>query len=250
MDRYARQTVLPEIGDAGQAALSQARILVIGAGGLGAPVLLYLAAAGVATSGKGCMGIIDADHVSLTNLQRQILFEEADIGRLKVEAARDRLQELNSTCTIKTYASPFTLEHTNIIQDHDIVLDCTDNFTTRYAINTACLQHNTPWIMAALGRWQGYLSLFTGTQGSPCYQCFHPVADTADIDRTTSCEAQGVIGPFAGMMGTLQAIEAIKHITGAGDSLAGKLLQVDTLSMQMRHSTIVRDPKCMVCRTI
>lgn len=237
--RYIRQTMLAECGEEGQHALSQARVLVVGAGGLGSPLLTYLAAAGV-----GALGIIDADRVELSNLNRQTLFEEADIGRLKVDSARDSIEEQNSGIQVRTY--PFALAAANahdIIGQYDIIADGCDHFETRFIVNAACVALRKPLVSASVIGWNGQLGSFdTRSAQSPCYQCFvHPDAPDAN-----TCNASGVMGAVAGVMGSMQALETIRLILGR-PALVGKLALFDGLHHTTRTATITRDNACPVC---
>ncbi len=237
--RYIRQTMLAECGEEGQHALSQARILVVGAGGLGAPLLTYLTAAGI-----GTIGIIDDDRVELSNLNRQTLFEEADIGRLKVDAARDTLEQHNASVQIRTYPFALTAENAHdIISNYDIIADGCDDFKTRFTVNAACVALQRPLVSASVIGWRGQLGSFdTRSAQSPCYQCFvHPDAPDAN-----TCDASGVMGAAAGVMGSMQALEIIRLVLGR-PALIGKLALFDGLQHTMRTATITRDFACPVC---
>jgi molybdopterin-synthase adenylyltransferase len=239
--RYARHLVLPEIGEAGQQALLNASIVVVGAGGLGSAALAYLAASGI-----GSLGIIEPDRVELSNLQRQILFEEADIGRPKVEAARDRIEEINPDCKVQLFQQRLSAQNArSLIRDYDLVVDGSDNFETRFALAEACLLESKPLISAALSGFAAQLSTFKPYLGAPhpCYRCL--VADTPA--REIDCAQEGIVGPLAGVMGSLQALEAVKEIAGIGESLSGSLLVIDTLTMQIKKSALPRDPACAFC---
>lgn len=228
--RYKRQLLLKEIGGAGQQRLKSARVLLVGAGGLGAPMLLYLAGAGV-----GHISIIDDDTVALDNLQRQISYRMGDVGTLKVAAARNAVSALNPHVTVE--ALPFRLTAENaldIIAGHDVVADGSDNFNTRYLVNDACYFAKKPLVFAALGPFDGYLSTFrafeTGADGNPMpsYRCVFPEAPPPGV--VANCQEAGILGPVAGVLGTLQAVEVVKEILGIGQSLAGRLLIYDALS--------------------
>lgn len=238
--RYARNISLPGIGIAGQERLLAASVLVIGAGGLGSASLAYLAAAGI-----GHIGIIDHDRVELSNLQRQVLFEQADIGRLKVEAARDRMEELNPDVRVTAY--PEKIDPANaemIIRQYDIIADGSDNFATRLAVNHACHRQMKTLVSAAIRGFDGQLMVFRSYQhDSPCYRCFA----AAPQEDGRGCRDTGVIGALAGMMGSMQALEVIKEITGTEPSLAGKLLVYNALSLHSRIITIAQDPACECC---
>ncbi|OGN50025.1 MAG: molybdopterin biosynthesis protein MoeB [Caulobacterales bacterium RIFOXYB1_FULL_67_16] len=236
VERYARHLVLSEIGGPGQQALKRARVLIVGAGGVGAPAALYLAAAGV-----GTLGLIDDDVVSLSNLQRQILFSTTETGRPKVEAAAARLGALNPHVTIRTFPERITPANAaGRIQDFDIVLDGTDDFETRLAVNAACVATAKPLVSGALGRWSGQVGVF---RGRPCYQCLVPEIPP---DAET-CARVGVVGALAGVIGSMAALEAIKVITGAGDSLTGRLMIYDGLAATARTVRVTADPHCPVC---
>ncbi|MBN9320190.1 MAG: molybdopterin-synthase adenylyltransferase MoeB [Caulobacterales bacterium] len=236
VERYARHLVLREIGGPGQQALAAARVLVVGAGGLGSPAALYLAAAGV-----GTIGIVDPDTVSLSNLQRQVLFAAADVGRPKVTAAVQALGALNPHVVVEPHLAP--LDATNageLVADYDLVLDGTDDFATRFCVSDACVDHRKPLVSGALGRWTGQVGVF---EGRPCYRCLTPEIPP---DAET-CAVVGVVGALAGVIGSMMALEAVKIITGAGEPLAGRLLIYDGLAGQTRTVKIGADPECPSC---
>lgn len=236
VERYARHLVLREVGGAGQQKLKAARVLVVGAGGLGAPASLYLAAAGV-----GTIGLVDPDVVSLSNLQRQVLYATADVGRPKVEAAVQHLSALNPHTAIETH--PVWLDADNagaVVAGYDLILDGTDDFATRFAVSDACLAHGKPLVSGALGRWTGQVGAF---HGKPCYRCLVPEVPP---DAET-CSLVGVVGALAGVIGSMMALEAIKLIAGAGEALSGKLLIYDALSAETRTVRIGPDPHCASC---
>ncbi len=236
LDRYARHIVLREIGGTGQTRLKAARVALVGMGGIGAPAALYLAAAGI-----GTLGLIDDDVVSLSNLQRQVLYATAEIGMAKTTAAARHLKAINPhTDYIEHKIRLNTDNTTEILGQYDLLLDGCDNFPTRTLVNQACHDLKKPLVSAAIGRWSGQLSVF---DGSPCYQCLVPEIPP---DAET-CERVGVIGALAGVMGSLAALEAIKLITGAGEPLLGKVLILDGLTMQSRIVTLPPDPTCPVC---
>ncbi|MNQ96589.1 Molybdopterin-synthase adenylyltransferase [compost metagenome] len=236
VDRYARQLVLSEIGGPGQQALKRARVLIVGMGGVGAPAALYLAAAGV-----GTLGLIDHDAVALSNLQRQIIFTTADAERPKVEAGAEHLAALNPHVAIEAFAERLTPDNArNIVERFDVVLDGTDDFETRFAVNAACVATGTPLVSGALGRWNGQVGVFTG---KPCYQCLVP--ETPPDAET--CARVGVVGALAGVIGAMAALEAIKLITGAGESLTGRLMLYDGLAGTSRVVKMAADPVCPVC---
>jgi molybdopterin/thiamine biosynthesis adenylyltransferase len=236
VDRYARHLVLREIGGAGQQALKAASVLIVGAGGLGAPAALYLAAAGV-----GRIGLADPDTVALSNLQRQILYASADIGRAKVEVAAERLTGLNPHVAIEPIAARLGPDNAAaLVRPYDLVLDGTDDFATRFAVNDACLAEGKPLVSGAIGRWTGQVGVFAGR---PCYRCLVP-----DIPpEAETCATVGVIGALAGVIGAMMALEAIKLITQAGDSLTGRLLIYDALSAETRTVRVGADPACPAC---
>ncbi len=241
LQRYARHIVLREIGGPGQARLRAARVLVVGAGGLGAPVLLYLAAAGV-----GHLTIVDDDTVGLSNLQRQVIFGTPDIDRPKGEAARDALARLNPGVEVEIRA--MRLDPGNgaeLVAGHDLVLDGSDNFATRYAVNAACVAAGVPLIAAAMSQWEGQISLWHPAAGAPCYACVFPEPPAEGL--APSCAEAGVIGALPGVMGSMMALEAIKHVARAGTGLAGVLLIDDGLHAETRRITIARRPDCAVC---
>jgi molybdopterin/thiamine biosynthesis adenylyltransferase len=236
VERYARHLVLREIGGPGQQRLKAARVAVVGAGGLGAPAALYLAAAGV-----GRIVLIDHDAVSLSNLQRQILYEVEDVGALKVEVAARRLTGVNPHVTIEPVASALTPDNASaLFSDVDLVLDGTDNFATRFVVNKACIEIGRPLVSGAIGRWTGQVGVFAG---KPCYRC---LVSEAPPDAET-CSAVGVVGALAGVIGSMMALEAIKLITGAGEALTGRLLIYDGLAGEARTVRIGADPDCPDC---
>lgn len=236
VERYARHLVLREVGGPGQQALKAAKVAIVGAGGLGAPASLYLAAAGV-----GVITLIDPDLVDLSNLQRQVLYAEADLGRPKVEAAAARLNGLNAHVTLKPIQTALTRSNAEaLLGGHDLILDGTDDFATRFAVNDACVHLGLPLVSGAIGRWTGQVGVFAAR---PCYRCLVP-----DIPPDAeTCSAMGVIGALAGVIGSMMALETIKVITGAGDPLSGRLLIYDALSAQTRTVQIGPDPDCPTC---
>ena len=237
VDRYARQLVLSEIGGPGQQALKRARVLIVGLGGVGAPAALYLAAAGV-----GTLGLIDHDAVALSNLQRQIIFTTADAERPKVEAGAGHLAALNPHVGVEPLSERLKPDNArSVIERFDVVLDGTDDFDTRFAVNAACVATGRPLVSGALGRWNGQVGVFTGR---PCYQCLVP--ETPPDAET--CARVGVVGALAGVIGAMAALEAIKLITGAGEPLTGRLMLYDGLAGTSRVVRIAADPACPVCR--
>ena len=236
VERYARHLVLSEVGGPGQQALKRARVLIVGAGGVGSPAALYLAAAGV-----GTLGLIDDDVVGLSNLQRQIAFSTAEVGRPKVEAAAERLGGLNPHVTVETFAERLTLDNAAArVAAFDIVLDGTDDFQTRLRVNAACVAAGKPLVSGALGRWNGQVGVFAGR---PCYQCLTPEIPP---DAET-CSRVGVVGALAGVIGSMAALEVIKLITVAGEALTGRLLLYDGLAGTARTVRVGSDPDCPVC---
>lgn len=236
IERYARHLVLREVGGQGQQRLKAAKVLIGGAGGLGAPAALYLAAAGV-----GVIGMVDADVVSLSNLQRQVLYTTRDIGQLKVGAASEALQALNPEVQIEAHA--LALDAANVagaIAGYDLVLDGTDNFETRFLVNAACVEAGKPLISGAIERWTGQVAVF---DGRPCYRCLVPEIPPG----AETCQTVGVVGALAGVIGSMMALEAIKRIVGAGADLSGRLLIYDALAAETRTVRLTADPDCPVC---
>jgi molybdopterin/thiamine biosynthesis adenylyltransferase/rhodanese-related sulfurtransferase len=242
LQRYARHLILPGVELAGQQRLKAARVLVIGAGGLGSPVALYLAAAGV-----GTLGLVDFDVVDVTNLQRQLLHGTSDVGRPKLDSARDRIREVNPHVHVQAHATRLTSANAlEIIGDYDIVVDGTDNFATRYLVNDACVLLGKPNVYGSIFRFEGQASVFSMPDG-PCYRCLFPEPPPAGL--VPSCAEGGVLGVLPGMIGTIQAAEALKLALGIGSSLAGRLLLMDALTMSTRTVTLRRDPACPACGT-
>jgi adenylyltransferase/sulfurtransferase len=238
--RYGRQIVLPEIGPEGQKKLKAARVLVVGVGGLGAPLSLYLTAAGV-----GTLGLVDHDAVELANLHRQVLYSEKSVGRSKLAEAEARLKALNGAVKIVRYEQRFTSRNAlDIIRDYDVVADGTDNFPTRYLVNDACVLAGKPNVHAAVLRFEGRLSVFDGRKG-PCYRCLFPQPPTPGT--VPDCAAGGVLGALPGVMGCLQAVEVLKLILGAGEPAIGKLVVFDALAMDWQTITLRKDPRCPLC---
>ena len=238
--RYARHLVLPEVGLAGQERLRSARVLVVGAGGLGSPVALYLAAAGV-----GTLGLVDFDHVDATNLQRQILHGESDVGRSKLDSARDRLAETNPHVEVIAHEEKLRSDNAlSIMAGYDVVVDGTDNFPTRYLVNDACVMLGKPNVYGSVHRWEGQVAVFA-TQGGPCYRCLFREPPPPGL--VPNCAEGGVLGVIPGVVGSLQALETVKLILGRGRPLAGRLLIFDGLQLEWREISIRRDPDCPVC---
>lgn len=240
--RYSRHLIMPEVGMEGQLKLKQAKVLLIGAGGLGAPLGLYLAAAGV-----GRLGLVDFDVVDFTNLQRQVTFSSADVGRPKLEAARERLHGLNPDIQINLHETKLTSENAlDILAGYDIVVDGTDNFPTRYLVNDACVLLGKPNVYGSIFRFEGQTTVFA-YQGGPCYRCLYPEPPPPGL--VPSCAEGGVLGVLPGIVGSLQANEAIKLILGQGTPLVGRLLLFDALSMRFRELKLRKNPDCPVCGT-
>ncbi|SKB03821.1 adenylyltransferase and sulfurtransferase [Prosthecobacter debontii] len=241
LKRYARHLTMPEFGLEAQQKLKAARVLCIGAGGLGSPISLYLAAAGV-----GCLGLVDPDVVEVSNLQRQVLFGESDIGRPKLEAARDRLLDVNPHIEVRLHRELFTAANAReIAADYDIIIDGTDNFPTRYLSNDTAVWLKKPNVYGSILRFEGQVAVFAPHLGAPCYRCMSPTPPKPGL--VPSCAEGGVLGVLPGLVGTMQALEAIKLITGIGQPLLGRLLHVDTLSLRFRTFNLRKDPDCPVC---
>jgi molybdopterin/thiamine biosynthesis adenylyltransferase/rhodanese-related sulfurtransferase len=239
--RYSRHLIMPEVGVEGQRRLNGARILCIGAGGLGSPAALYLAAAGI-----GKIGLVDFDHVDLSNLQRQILHGTKDVGRKKVDSARDRLRDANPNIDIELHDCQLSAASApELIANYDIVVDGSDNFPTRYLSNDVCVFARKPNIYGAIFRFDGQSAVFAPHLGGPCYRCLFP--DPPPPESVPNCAQAGVLGVLPGIIGLIQAIEAIKLILGAGEPLIGRMLHFDALKMKFREFNIRRDPRCPVC---
>ncbi len=238
--RYSRHLILPEVGVEGQKRLKAGRVLCVGAGGLGSPAALYLAAAGV-----GTLGIIDFDAVDASNLQRQIIHSTRDIGRSKLESARDRLLALNPYMKVETYEAALTSKNAlEILRGYDVILDGTDNFATRYLVNDACVILGKPNAYGSIFRFEGQASVFA-TKGGPCYRCLYPEPPPAGL--VPSCAEGGVLGVLPGVIGTIQATETLKLLLGGGNPLIGRLLLYDAWNMRFRELKLRRDPECPVC---
>lgn len=241
LDRYARHIILREVGGPGQQRLKRAHVTVIGAGGLGSPALLYLAAAGV-----GSLRIIDDDIVSLSNLQRQVLHDTAHVGTAKTASAEIALARINPHVTVETHAQRLTHENAaTLLANTDLVLDGTDSFETRTLVNATCAALETPLLSGALSQWEGQVTLFHPTSGTPCYACVFPTPPAPG--QAPSCAEAGVLGALAGTIGSIMAGEAIKFITGAGKPLAGEMLIQDALWGETRKIRLTRRPGCPVC---
>jgi adenylyltransferase/sulfurtransferase len=239
LSRYQRHIVLPELGASGQERLQAARVVVVGAGGLGSPAALYLAAAGV-----GTLGLVDCDRVEISNLQRQVLFDSAAVGRLKTEAARERLLALNPE--INVVAHTLTLRAENVLEvlrGYDVVLDGTDRLTTRYLVNDACVLLGKPLVTAAIHRFEGHAMTYLPGRG-PCYRCLFAAAEEGVV---ASCAGAGVLGVLPGVLGAIQATEAVKVLTGIGEPLAGRLVTYDALELRFVELPVTRRADCAVC---
>ena len=245
LDRYARHIVLRDIGGAGQARLLESHVLLIGAGGIGSPAIQYLAAAGV-----GTISVVDDDAISLSNLQRQILYSETQIGEAKVEAAAAAVKRLNPD--VSFHAIRRRIDHlttSDILHGVDVVIDGSDNFATRLTVNDLCLSARVPLVSAAIGQFHGQIGTFTGWQNdAPCYRCF--VGDAHDPDDCDDCATQGVLGAMCGLMGSFAAMEAIRVLTGFGDSQSGKLHIFDGMTPSMRSIKLPKDPACSSCGSL
>jgi molybdopterin/thiamine biosynthesis adenylyltransferase/rhodanese-related sulfurtransferase len=242
ISRYARHLIIPDVGIDGQKRLKAARVLLVGAGGLGSPLALYLAAAGV-----GHIGIVDFDVVDVTNLQRQILHGTKDIGRAKVASARERIADINPFVELTTYETALTSQNAlGIIEKYDLVVDGTDNFPARYLVNDACVMLGKPNVYGSVFRFEGQASVFS-TKDGPCYRCLFP--EPPPPGTVPSCAEAGVLGVLPGLIGTIQATEAIKLILGIGEPLVGRLLLVDALGAQFRTVKVRKNPACPACGT-
>ena len=238
--RYSRHLIMPEVGMEGQLKIKQAKVLCIGTGGLGAPLGLYLAAAGV-----GRIGLVDFDVVDTTNLQRQVLFGTSDVGRPKTEAAAERLRNLNPDIRIDTFETQLTSANAlELFKDYDIIVDGTDNFPTRYLVNDACVITGKPNVYGSIFRFEGQITVF-GYPGGPCYRCLYPEPPPPGL--VPSCAEGGVLGVLPGIVGTIQAAETLKLIIGKGEPLIGRLLLFDALAMKFRELKLRKNPECPVC---
>ena len=240
--RYSRHLTLPDVGVEGQRRLKAGRVLLVGAGGLGSPLALYLAAAGV-----GTLGLVDFDVVDVSNLQRQVLHGTKDVGRPKLESARDRIHDVNPYVHVELYETKLTSENAlDIIRDYDIVIDGTDNFATRYLTNDACVLLGKPNVYGSIFRFEGQASVFATDEG-PCYRCLFPEPPPPGL--VPSCAEGGVLGVLPGLVGTIQATEGIKLLLGVGEPLIGRLLLIDALTMRFRTVKLRKDPTCPACGT-
>jgi sulfur-carrier protein adenylyltransferase/sulfurtransferase len=238
--RYSRHLIIPEIGMTGQKRLKNARVLVVGAGGLGSPALLYLAAAGV-----GTLGVIDFDVVDESNLQRQIIHGQSDVGRPKAESARDSIAEINPHVTVQVHTEALSNDNVlEIFSRYDLIVDGTDNFATRYMVNDACVLLGKPYVWGSIFRFDGQASVFWAEYG-PCYRCLYP--DPPPPGMVPSCAEGGVLGVLCASIGSIQVTEAIKLLTGVGESLTGRLMIYDALEMSYRTVRVRKDPECAIC---
>jgi len=238
--RYSRHLIMPEVGMDGQLKLKRAKVLCIGAGGLGSPLALYLAAAGV-----GRLGIVDFDVVDFTNLQRQIIHDTSDVGRLKIESAKDTIADINPNVEVVAHETRLTSENAlDIFRDYDIVADGTDNFPTRYLVNDACVLLGKPNVYGSIFRFEGQATVFYAKEG-PCYRCLYP--EPPPPGMVPSCAEGGVLGVLPGIVGSIQALETIKLILGRGRTLIGRLLLFDALELKFRELKLRKNPECPVC---
>ncbi len=238
--RYSRHLIIPDVGMAGQRRLKNARVLVVGAGGLGSPALLYLAAAGV-----GTLGVVDFDVVDESNLQRQVIHGTSDVGRSKAQSARDAVREINPLVRVVLHQE--RLESGNALEifaGYDLIVDGTDNFATRYLVNDACVLLDKPYVWGSIYRFDGQASVFWAKHG-PCYRCLYP--EPPPLGMVPSCAEGGVLGVLCGSIGSIQVTEAIKLLTGVGDPLVGRLMVYDALEMSYRTVTVHKDPECPIC---
>jgi adenylyltransferase/sulfurtransferase len=238
--RYSRHLLLPEVGEEGQRRLKAARVLCVGAGGLGSPALLYLAAAGV-----GTLGLVDFDVVDATNLQRQIIHGTADVGRSKLDSARERIAAINPGVSVEAVAEPFSTSNARmLIESFDVIVDGTDNFPARYLVNDACVLYGKPNAWGSVFRFEGQAAVFAA-RGGPCYRCLHPEPPPAGV--VPNCDEAGVLGVLPGVIGIIQATEALKLVLGIGAPLIGRLVVYDALRMRFRELRLPKDPDCPIC---
>jgi len=241
IERYSRHIILPEVGGKGQALLLGSRVFILGAGGLGSPALLYLAAAGA-----GTIGVADGDRVDLSNLQRQIIHTTKNIGIPKTQSAKKAIEDLNPDVKVIVYNERLTKENIrNIIKGYDIVLDGSDNFPTRFLMNDASFFEKKTLVSGSMFRFEGQVSVFKPHQGYPCYRCLYPEPPPKGL--VPSCQEAGVLGALAGVIGVLQAVETVKEILGIGETLAGHLMLFDALRMSFKKLRVRKDPKCALC---
>ncbi len=242
IERYSRHIILPEVGGKGQAKLLGAKVFALGAGGLGSPALMYLAAAGV-----GKIGVADADAVDLSNLQRQIIHNNTRIGVPKVESAKQTINELNPDVEVEAINKRLTVDNIReVIRDYDVILDGSDNFPTRFLMNDACFFEKKPLVSGSMFRFDGQVAIFSGHEDDkPCYRCLYP--EPPPVGLVPSCQEAGVLGALAGVIGVLQAVEAIKLVLSIGDDLKGHLMIFDALGMSFRKVKVRKDPNCALC---
>lgn len=241
MYRYSRNILLPEVGGEGQERLLRSKVFCVGAGGLGSPVALYLAAAGI-----GTLGIADSDQVDISNLQRQVLHFTDDIGRPKALSAREKLEKLNPDVNVIVYEEMITKKNIrDIVRNYDIILDGSDNFPTRYLVNDACYFEKKTLVSGAILRFEGQVSVFKPHAGGPCYRCLYSEIPPAGM--IPSCQEAGILGAVAGIIGTMQAVETLKEILQIGQTLMGRLLVFNALTMSIMDVKVKRDPKCPLC---
>ena len=241
--RYSRQIMLPQVDVAGQKKLLDSTVLIVGMGGLGSPIAMYLAAAGV-----GHLILADFDKVELSNLQRQIIHATDDIGKDKVDSAYETLLKINPDITITRFKQALNDQNLDdLLPQVDVVIDGCDNFSTRFAVNRACVNHRKPLVSGAAIRYEGQVSVFLNDGASPCYQCLYK--DEGENEAMQTCSENGVLAPLVGLIGSIQAIETIKFLTGAGELLVGKLMLIDAFTMETRVLKLARDQECPVCKT-
>ncbi len=241
LERYSRHIILPEVGGKGQSKLLNSSVFCLGAGGLGSPALLYLAAAGI-----GKIGVVDADVVDISNLQRQIIHSTRDIDTPKVNSAKETIEGLNPDVNVITYNERLTADNIrDIIRDYDVLLDGSDNFPTRYLMNDAAFFEGKTLVSGSMFRFDGQVTTFKPHEGLPCYRCLYPEPPPKGL--VPSCQEAGVLGALAGTIGVLQATEAIKEILGLGESMAGRLMIYDAIGMEFRKVKVMKDPECSLC---
>ena len=241
LERYSRHIILPEVGGKGQSKLLNSKVFCLGAGGLGSPALFYLAAAGV-----GTIGVVDADVVDISNLQRQIIHSTQDVGKSKVGSARETIEGLNPDVNVITYNERLTADNIReIIRDYDVLLDGSDNFPTRFLMNDAAFFERKTLVSGSMFRFDGQITTFKPHEGLPCYRCLYPEPPPKGL--VPSCHEAGVLGALAGTIGVLQATEAIKEILGLGESMAGHLMIYDAIGMTFRKVKVMKDPECPLC---
>jgi len=241
IERYSRHIILPEVGGRGQAKLLKSKVFVLGAGGLGSPALLYLAAAGV-----GTIGIADGDCVDLSNLQRQIIHNNERVGKPKVHSAAESINKLNPDVLVEPFHGRLTVDNIGeIIREYDVVLDGSDNFPTRFLMNDAAFFERKPLVSGSMFRFDGQVSVFNPHGGFPCYRCLYPEPPPKGL--VPSCQEAGVLGALAGVIGVLQAVETVKLLLGIGDVLQGHLMIFDALKMTFRKVRVMKDPECALC---